>query len=217
MPQVSFPYWTLLLVAWVAAGVGAVVLVLYRRGHREGSWLLLGAVLGPLILPIAVERVRKDPQPVERWVEPAVYGVTPRSGPSLLIGIDGSPESEEAARVAARLAAPVAGRLVLVTVVSRDAVESGRDDELAAARELLSRRQRHLSEEAAVVETHIVAGQPAAALLELADAEDIDLIVVGRRGKGVSRTVLGSAATTLSSRARCPVVLTPAPDAGSRT
>ncbi len=67
----SSPYWTLLLVPWVATGVGAVVLLLYRRGHREGSWLLLGGVLGPFIVPIAIERASRKPRRLEREMEPA--------------------------------------------------------------------------------------------------------------------------------------------------
>ncbi len=66
------------------------------------------------------------------------------------------------------------------------------------------------------VETQIVAGQPAAALLELADAEDADLLVVGRRGRGPSRTVLGSAAAVLTTGARCPVLLAGPPDDRTR-
>ena len=207
----SPPYWALFPAAWVGAGVLAVVVVLYRRGHREGSWLLVGAVLGPLILPIAVERVRRDPRRLERRVEPGVE-VAPGRGPCLLIGVDGSPESEEAVRAAVRLVGPVAGRVVLATVVSADAVDGGQDDELASARDLLSRHQRELPGGTAPVEAQIVAGQPADALLELADTEDADLIVVGRRGKGLSRAVLGSAASRLSTSARCPVLLAPPPD-----
>lgn len=207
------PYWALLLAGWVVAGLAAVVLVLYRRGHREGSWLLIGAVLGPLVLPIAVERARRSPRRMERRVEPAAGEVVPGREQCVLIGVDGSPESEEAVRAAARLAAPIAGRLVLVTVVSADAVDGRRDDELAAARDLLSRCRRQFPEGPVQVETQILAGQPAVALLELADAEDVDLIVVGRRGRGLSRTVLGSAATVVSAGARCPVLLAAPPTA----
>jgi len=198
----------------VGAGVLAVVLVMYRRGHREGSWLLVGAVLGPLVLPIAVERVRRDPRRLERRGEPGV-GSAPGRGPCVLIGVDGSPESEEAVRAAVRLVTPIAGRVVLATVVSADAGDGGRDDELASARDLLSRHRDGLPDGTAPVEAQIVAGQPAAALLDLADTEDADLIVVGRRGRGLSRAVLGSAASTLSTSARCPVLLAPPP--GTRT
>ncbi len=209
----SVPYWVLFLVGWVAVGMVAVVLVLYRRGHREGSWLLLGAVLGPLILPIAVERARRSSQRLERRVEPTVDDADPGRGPCVLIGVDGSPESEEAVRAAVRLVAPVAGRVLLTTVVSADAADGGRDHHLASARDLLSRHRQELPGGTVAVETQIVAGQPGAALLELADAEDVDLVVVGRRGRGLSRTVLGSAAATLTTDARCPVLLAGPPDA----
>ena len=208
----SSPYWALFLVSWVGAGMVAVVLVLYRRGHREGTWLLLGAVLGPLILPIAVERARKSSQRLERRVGPAADEATPGRAPCVLIGVDGSPESEEAVRVAVRLVA-VAGRVVLATVVSADAVDGGRDDQLASARDLLSRHREDVSGGRVAVETQIVAGQPAAALMEVADAEAVDLIVVGRRGRGLSRRVLGSAAATLTTDARCPVLLAGPPAA----
>ncbi len=203
----SAPYWVLFLVGWVAAGTVAVVLVLYRRGHREGSWLLVGAVLGPLILPIAVERARRSSQRLERRVEPTVDEADPGRGPCVLIGVDGSPESEEAVRAAVRLVAPVAGRVLLTTVVSADAADGGADDQLASARALLCRHRRELPGGTVAVETQIVAGQPGAALLELADAEDVDLVVVGRRGRGLSRAVLGSAAAALTTGARCPVLL----------
>lgn len=60
---------------WVATGVGAVLLLLYRRGHSEGTWLLLGGVLGPLIAPIAIERIEELPamerRRLERQTEPS--------------------------------------------------------------------------------------------------------------------------------------------------
>ena len=208
------PYSALLVVPWIATGVVAVVLVLYRRGHREGSWLLIGAVLGPLILPIALERASKHSRQLERGTVPAVDEPGSSRRPCVLIGVDGSPEAEEAVRVASWLAAPVAGRLVLVTVVSPDAVDGDSDGERARARDLLDRHRGQLPQERATVETQIVAGQPAGALLELAEEEAVDLIVVGRRGRGVSRAVLGSAASKLTTSAPCPVLLAAPPDVG---
>ncbi|MGY1709347.1 universal stress protein [Geodermatophilus sp. SYSU D00758] len=127
--------------------------------------------------------------------------------------MDGSPESDQAVRDAARLVAPDAGRLLLATVVDADATEArdGGDAERRRARELLECSARSLPTSAVTVETEILAGHPATALQELAEAEDVDLIVVGRRGRGVSRTVLGSAAATLSTRSRCPVLLAAQP------
>ncbi len=64
-------YWPLLLVPWVAIGVAAVVLLLYRRGHRERTWLLLGGILGPFIVPIALERAPRNARRPERRRDPA--------------------------------------------------------------------------------------------------------------------------------------------------
>ncbi|SFO76062.1 Nucleotide-binding universal stress protein, UspA family [Geodermatophilus dictyosporus] len=208
--------WTLLLLAWVATGATAVVLLLHRRGHREGSWLLIGAVLGPLVVPIALERAARTGRRLERRVARAADPAPARDDRlCVLVGVDGSPESEQAVRDAARLVAPAVGRLLLVTVVDPDVTEArdGGEEQRRRARELLEESARALSATAATVETEVVAGQPGPCLLQLAEDEDVDLVVVGRRGRGLSRTVLGSAATTLSSRAGRPVLLAAPPGA----
>ncbi len=57
------------------------------------------------------------------------------------------------------------------------------------------------------VETHTVTGDPADALLEIAERQNADLIVVGNRGMhGVSR-VLGSVPNKVSHRASCNVLI----------
>ncbi len=57
------------------------------------------------------------------------------------------------------------------------------------------------------VETHTVTGDPADALLEIADKQNADLIVVGNRGMhGVGR-VLGSVPNKVSHRAGCNVLI----------
>ena len=48
---------------------------------------------------------------------------------------------------------------------------------------------------------------PIRALLAKATEEGFDLIVVGTRGRGLSRAVLGSVATELSSHSKLPVLL----------
>jgi hypothetical protein len=59
---------------WVAIGVVSAV-VMGRRGSARFSWLVLGVVLGPLVIPLALPRpARPDPFP------PGVSG--PGMGPS---------------------------------------------------------------------------------------------------------------------------------------
>jgi nucleotide-binding universal stress UspA family protein len=55
-------------------------------------------------------------------------------------------------------------------------------------------------------------GRPAAVLREVAEAEDADLVVVGRRGRGrVTELLLGSVSHELSHICRRPVLLVTAP------
>ncbi|WP_051515611.1 universal stress protein [Candidatus Blastococcus massiliensis] len=199
--------WTLLVLVWVGSGVAAVMFLLHRRGHRDGTWYLLGAALGPLFIPIAYERSAMKSVVLERQGEAA----TGRDGSAdgemhVLVGVDGSPESEQAVRDAARFVGGARGRVVLASVVGADSAEREDDEDRDRARELLAREGARLGT-ATTVETRIVAGLPARALLELAEAEGIDLIVVGRRGRGLSRAVLGSVAQQLSSSSPYPVLL----------
>jgi len=53
-----------------------------------------------------------------------------------------------------------------------------------------------------------VAGKPARAILEYADENDIDHIVMGSHGRdGIERAILGSVAETVLRRARVPVTI----------
>ena len=51
-------------------------------------------------------------------------------------------------------------------------------------------------------------GKPARAIIEYADEQDIDQIVMGSHGRsGIDRTLLGSVAETVTRRARIPVTI----------
>lgn len=53
----------------------------------------------------------------------------------------------------------------------------------------------------------LLPGQPAEALQRLAAEGAYDLVVVGGRGSGLSKVLLGSTATTLAAQAKVPVLL----------
>ena len=61
----------------------------------------------------------------------------------------------------------------------------------------------------------ILAGAPADALERYALEEDYEVVVIGCRGKGLSKLVLGSCASTLAGKAKVPVMLVPAVPATS--
>lgn len=203
----------LLLALWVLIGLLAVLLLLHRRGHRDGIWYLLGAVLGPLMVPLAYERARVTGVVLERQGGPTADGSGSGSGLRVLVGVDGSPESDQAVRDAGRLVSAAGGQLVLATVLGADSAEREDGEERDQARALLDRAAEGLPLGAAQVETRILAGLPAATLLEVAADERIDVMVVGRRGRGLSRALLGSVATRLSTHSPRPVLLATPVDA----
>lgn len=59
-------------------------------------------------------------------------------------------------------------------------------------------------------DVRVIDGQPARAIIELADHEGAQLLVIGSRGRGsLHSAVLGSVSRELTSRAPCPVVIVP--------
>jgi nucleotide-binding universal stress UspA family protein len=57
--------------------------------------------------------------------------------------------------------------------------------------------------------TEVLAGPAAIALVNVADVEHASEIVIGTRGFGRARALLGSVAHDLIHRARCPVTVIP--------
>jgi nucleotide-binding universal stress UspA family protein len=70
---------------------------------------------------------------------------------------------------------------------------------LASARAQLSDRD---------VETQLIEGPPAPAILRVAAEESCDLIVIGSRGHGqLAGILLGSVSSVVAQRAACPVLI----------
>jgi nucleotide-binding universal stress UspA family protein len=143
---------------------------------------------------------------------------------SIVCGVDGSPDSQAALEVAARLA----DRLELSLVVAHIA-EPARVPYAAAApfggmagRYALMEGLESQEETAAQLLERVVAmagldperrtgiGVPAERLAEVADEVDAELIVVGSRGRGAFKAAfLGSVSNALVGVARCPVLIVP--------
>lgn len=140
---------------------------------------------------------------------------------SIVCGVDGSPSSRSAARVAARLARMLNLRFVLAHATEDRPTFPYGD---ARLREIQRRRaigagQRLLENVAADLpgvapETRVMLGTPVEALSALCSAESAELLVVGSRGRGpLAAAVLGSVSARLASVAECPVVVVPTADA----
>jgi nucleotide-binding universal stress UspA family protein len=134
----------------------------------------------------------------------------------ILVGIDGSPESRTAAERAADLAAATSAQLVLAYVVSLPVqlapepsyLERLGSAEREQARTLLDEVASAFRERGLAVDTVMPSGSPAETLANMASQPDVDLVVVGHRGRGaISRVLLGSVADRLMQTSPKPVLL----------
>jgi nucleotide-binding universal stress UspA family protein len=201
-----------LAATWVGVGL-LLALVMGRHGHDPFAWWLLGILLGPLALPLAVSAERRRGE--RAWL---VRAGRPGRGPvDVLVGLDGSGEATAALAAVLDLLGPRLGRLTLATVIHLDA-SVDHDRALARARAELERQGRLVQlrlstgqhgpdDGRRVPRLVVVAGHPAQALARLAAEGGYDLLVVGGRGAGLSRVLLGSTATTLAAQAKVPVLV----------
>lgn len=121
------------------------------------------------------------------------------SGPysAILVGTDGSETATRAVRRAAEVAAASDARLLVAFVG---------DGETGPI--VLSRAVAGLAGTVPPPETRLLTGDPADALLGLADVEQVNLVVVGNKGMaGAQRFLLGSVPNKISHRARCDVLV----------
>lgn len=194
MPDVV---WVIVAGAWV---LEALVLgyVMGRRGYEAYSWTLMAMVLGPLILPVAISYVLRSPSREPKLLRPGHGGAGPID---VLVGVDGSPESAAAVTQAVALFGPRAGRITLARVVP---VGATRETEQLAEAELEAACAAHPDLDPSTV---VLRGEPIAALREYLRRLGYEVLVVGTRGSGRSKAVLGSAAAGLARGAGIPVLL----------
>jgi nucleotide-binding universal stress UspA family protein len=185
---------------WVAIGV-VLSVVMGRRGHSGFEWLVLGTMLGPLGIVLAIDAGRHDellrPVPVD-----AGALLTDGSGSiDVLVGYDGSPESAAALEAVVHLLGGRLGRLTVAGVVPYGSV---RDDERRASSGLRGLAARTA---APAPRLEILHGHPSVALAQAAVDDGYDLLAVGTRGAGVTKSILGSAASELARHSKIPVLV----------
>ena len=132
---------------------------------------------------------------------------------SIVVGTDGSPTASRAVAEATRLASALGSQLHLVS-----AYEPLRGIRIAGPAELPvlpDTKVQAVVEEASAsirvsgveVRSHAVTGDPADALLAVAEQEQAGLIIVGSCGMHGMTRVLGSVPNKVSHRARCSVLI----------
>ena len=195
---------TLLIVLaciWVAIGV-VIAVMMGRRGFSPWSWLVVGVVLGPLAVPIAVAATRDRRPPLVRRLSEGTAGT---GGIDVLVGIDGSDASQAAARTALSILGPV-GRCTLAAVVDRDTASTlGGREERERIRAALETASALVAEPQPA--TVMLEGKASHELARYAAEEGYAVAVVGRRGRGASKALLGSTASSLARGSEVPVLI----------
>jgi nucleotide-binding universal stress UspA family protein len=136
---------------------------------------------------------------------------------SIVVGTDGSPSADAAVRRAAEIAKGTGSRVHLVTAYPdvptyRETITSSAKakpiDLREVAESVLARESRALGDEGIDVTTHAREGDPAEVIIDVAQEEGADLIVVGARGlSGLQRFLLGSVSSKLSHHAPASVMV----------
>lgn len=137
---------------------------------------------------------------------------------NIIAAVDLSPASTSAARSAAKLAAKIGDRLLLVrtlepfaTSMPELAMVGAPDVEQALRRgstEALTQLSAELASEGCPIEIRVLMGPPSTTIAKLAADEGARLIVTGTHGRGASaRLILGSVAQRLVTEAPCPVLV----------
>jgi nucleotide-binding universal stress UspA family protein len=118
---------------------------------------------------------------------------------SIVVGTDGSDTAKEAVRQAAELAKAVGAELLVVSAF----VGASED-----ATPLLADAAATAAAAGVPVQTFPRPGDPADAILDVAEERDADLIVVGNKGMtGAKRFLLGSVPNRVSHHAPCSVLI----------
>ena len=136
----------------------------------------------------------------------------------ILVGVDGSTASRDAAKFAAEMAGPLGAQLVIVSAVWPVVDVDGAPELVARAFRLAVEEREYahvMVKEMATslaagvtVETLVTDGSPAVALADLAQAGDVEMVVVGHRGRNaVARALLGSVADRLVQICPKPVLV----------
>ena len=204
----------------------ARLLVAGSRGLGPLTGALLGSVsrrlAGESRCPVLVVPARVDP----RRLPPQRLG----RDPSVICGIDDSPEAELVLAHAAEMAWACSARLLLTHVVEAPrapalpATPGVHPADYAALADVRRRAATRLLErsaakvaDAAHLELTLQHGEPVGEIETLADAEDADLIVVGSRGpRRLPAAVPGSVSAGLAGSASRPVLIVPETAASGR-
>jgi nucleotide-binding universal stress UspA family protein len=185
--------------------IEADLIVTGSHGHEAIGRLVLGSVSEEIvrsaICPVLVVRSSMTAWPPTR----------------LIVGNDGSDESENATELAAAIASLVGASVLLMRIlpklpVSAKIDQNVRNEMMDRLNDVLERRAEELRDEHGVhVETLATVGNPSRVLVEIADTDpECVLLAVGKRALSrMDRLRLGSVSNNVLHAAQGPVLIVP--------
>jgi nucleotide-binding universal stress UspA family protein len=140
---------------------------------------------------------------------------------SIVVGTDGSETASEAVRQTTELAKAVGASVHLVSAYEPVGNQRLREEQQQVPADMewmvnpredveatLRKASESLDEAGTEVSTHAREGDPADAILDVAEEQGVDLIVVGNKGMtGAKRFLLGSVPNKVSHHAPCSVMI----------
>jgi len=140
---------------------------------------------------------------------------------SIVVGTDGSETAREAVRQATELADAIGATIHLVSAFEPVGNQRLREERVQAPDDMqwmvneredveatLKDAGEQIKEAGVTVETYSRQGDPADAILDVAEEKNADLIVVGNKGMtGAKRFLLGSVPNKVSHHAPCSVMI----------
>ncbi len=167
---------------------GAELIIIGRRGLSHLARMAMGSVTAKVIgdMPSDVLVVPKDASTDCRVI---------------LAATDGSGDGKTAVDEAIKMSRKCGGRLLAISVAKSEAREAEAAEALAEAKDL--------AKGAGVeIETLAATGKPYVEIIKAAEANGVDLIVVGRHGRGkLEKLLMGSVTERIVGHAHCAVLV----------
>jgi nucleotide-binding universal stress UspA family protein len=190
------------IITWLVIVVVTAVVVSFlahRWGRDPFGWVLLSAVMGPIALVGLIgvhsaDRARGAPE-----------ATSTKSG-AVVVACDGSDVSE---RLAQHVLASTSrdDDIVLLVVLPFEAEESPSADNDRNTERMTVGVSDALERDGRSPRVVVRYGPPGEAIVRFADEESASLIVIGRRGSGLTRALLGSVSGYVVQHAKAPVAL----------
>jgi nucleotide-binding universal stress UspA family protein len=140
----------------------------------------------------------------------------------VLLAVDGSTSSDRAASLVANLAWPMGSSIEVLTVypgtatmfdmpgvvLTSEVVQETEDAMAAEARRIVIKVARRIAAPDLTIQTQVIRGRAATALLDQVSEFKADLVVVGNRGRGpIESAVLGSVSAEVVDHSPVPVLV----------